>query len=62
VDEIQAQVIWQSADYVGVNFTKPMSRETLQTLLKWSKRGPSDRDAQAIPNQIPPAAPDAPTF
>ncbi len=62
VDEIQAQVIWQSADYVGVNFTKPMSRETLQTLLKWSKRGPTDRDAQAIPNQIPPAAPDAPTF
>lgn len=38
VGETRAQVTWQSADYVGVKFSKPMSGEDLRALLTWSKQ------------------------
>ncbi|KIC25363.1 MULTISPECIES: PilZ domain-containing protein [unclassified Leisingera] len=38
VGEIRAQVTWQSADYVGVKFLKPMTAEELRSLLNWSKQ------------------------
>lgn len=36
--DIRAQVTWQSADYVGLKFSRQITGENLRTLRSWSKR------------------------
>lgn len=47
--EVAAQVPWQTSDYVGLKFTRPLSQEDLQALLRWSPRTAVQPAAAAKP-------------
>ncbi|MEW2913350.1 PilZ domain-containing protein [Leisingera sp. JC11] len=48
VEEIRAQVTWQSADCVGVKFSEPVTGEDLRTLLNRSKQAATAAPAAAV--------------
>lgn len=46
--EVAAQVPWQTSDYIGLKFTKPLSQDQLRALLKWTPKTAVQPAAAAV--------------